>query len=180
MECIKQYRVNQQYFLVVYLFPVFALLWFTYPVSGITGINYQLIETILHSGFVYYLMFLKIKEPPADRENYKFTGINEKDSRDHFEKLEELITKNEYYLDPDINLDKLSRKAHLTVNALSQVINQNSGLSFRDFINTFRIEKAKKDIHDYLARGMNISSLAYDCGFNSMSAFNRAFKNTRI
>jgi hypothetical protein len=92
MECIKQYHENQQYFLVVYLFPVFALLWFTYPVSGITGINYQLIETMLHSGFVYYLMFLKIKKPPADREKYKFTGINEKASRDHFEKLEELIS----------------------------------------------------------------------------------------
>lgn len=167
---------DKQHFLIVYLFPVFAFLWLNYPFSGITGFNYQVLETILHSGFVYYLMFLMIKSPSIEKDKYKFSKVDHAQSSQIFKNVTEEVTRKEYFLDPDLTMNKLARKLNIPVNTLSQVINQNSGLNFRDFINTFRIEKAKERLPESSLKGFTISSVAFDCGFNSLSAFNRAFK----
>ena len=126
--------------------------------------------------FLYYLIFLKIKEPKSETDKYKFSGIDETVSQSIYTKTVTAIREKELYLDPDISLTILSKKVSLQVNILSQVINQNSHSNFRDFINTFRIEKATKEIRDKAQKGFTIASVAYDCGFNSLSAFNRAFK----
>jgi AraC-like DNA-binding protein len=182
--CIKPYlavrklyrQKEKKYFLISYLFPAFAFLWITFPFSGITKINYQIIESILHSAFLYYLIFLKIKEPKSETDKYRFSGIDETASQKIFAEIINAIREKELFLDPDISLTLLAKKVSLQVNILSQVINQNSHSNFRDFINTFRIEKAKTEIRNKAQKGFTIASVAFDCGFNSLSAFNRAFK----
>jgi AraC-like DNA-binding protein len=177
MSVRKLYQQNKQrYYILYYLFPVFAVLWTQFAISGITQINHHLFETVFYSAFVYYLMFLMLKEPPEEKDKYRFTGIDESASLEIFRKITYQIREKELYLDPDISLNTLARKVTVQVNVLSQAINQNAGLNFRDFINTFRIEKAQKEIPEKIHKGFTIASIAYDCGFNSLSAFNRAFK----
>ncbi len=179
MTIRKQYKQgNKQLYLIYFLFPVFAFLWLNYPFSGITGINYQLWETILHSCFVYYLIFLMIKTPKPENNKYRFSTINPKESLNIYHNLINEIKVKEYYLDTEITLRKLSKKVNISINIISQVTNQNSGLNFPDFINTFRIEKAMELLPVNIRKGFTISSVAFDCGFNSLSAFNRAFKKT--
>lgn len=182
--CIKPYlsvrklylQKNKQFYIIYYLFPVFAALWIQFPVSGITHIEHHLFETTFYSAFVYYLMFLKIKEPNIEKDKYKFTGIDEETSRELFTNVSHFINEKELYLDPDLTLNTLAKKTTMQVNTLSQVINQNAHSNFRDFINTFRINLAKEQISLKVQKGFTIASVAYDCGFNSLSAFNRAFK----
>ena len=167
---------NRQFYFIVYLFPVFAAMWISFPISGFTRINNQVFESIFYPLFIYYLIILKFKEPRNEKEKYKFTGIDEATSLEIFNEVSQAIKQKELYLNPDITLNVLAKKVTIQVNILSQVINQNAHLNFRDFINTFRIEKAREQITEKVQKGFTIASIAFDCGFNSLSAFNRAFK----
>ncbi|MDH7943411.1 helix-turn-helix transcriptional regulator [Pseudohongiella sp. SYSU M77423] len=54
-----------------------------------------------------------------------------------------------------------------------------SHLGYRNFnhlVNSFRIERAKRLFEDPERQRMTIASIAYDCGFNSLGPFNRAFR----
>ena len=54
-----------------------------------------------------------------------------------------------------------------------------SHLGYRNFnhmLNSFRIERAKRLFEDPERQRMTIASIAYDCGFNSLGPFNRAFR----
>jgi AraC-like DNA-binding protein len=83
-------------------------------------------------------------------------------------KGEWLFTENE------ITLKDLAGKVGLRHHQLSQVLNQHMGISFHDFLNRYRIERARK----LLAEDDNetIIGIAYECGFNSKVTFNQAFK----
>jgi len=64
----------------------------------------------------------------------------------------------------------------MSVNHLSQVINQQSGKNFFKFINEYRVEEAKRLLTDQSTQKYTILAIAYDCGFNSKSSFNTIFK----
>ncbi|MEL7124489.1 MAG: helix-turn-helix domain-containing protein, partial [Bacteroidota bacterium] len=44
------------------------------------------------------------------------------------------------------------------------------------FVNTYRIDEAKKRLTDESYQQYTIAGIAYDCGFNSISTFNTTFK----
>jgi len=93
--------------------------------------------------------------------------------------LEELISymKNEKpYLNPELNLKILSDHLNTTPHKLSQVINDALGKNFFDFINEYRVEEMKKILLSPDNQKYSITPLAYDCGFNSTSAFYTIFK----
>jgi len=59
---------------------------------------------------------------------------------------------------------------------LSQVINENIGKSFFDFVNEYRVRETKKALADSRSEQFSILGIAMDAGFNSKSAFYTAFK----
>jgi AraC-like DNA-binding protein len=59
---------------------------------------------------------------------------------------------------------------------LSAAINQAYGKNFNDFVNTYRVEAVKKMLNDESVQHLSLLGIAYECGFNSKSTFNRAFK----
>jgi AraC-like DNA-binding protein len=79
------------------------------------------------------------------------------------------------YLDPELSLKKLSENVSIPVRQLSQLINENSGSNFYDFINSFRIEMAKKQLI-ISEKEKTVSEIFYESGFNTKSSFNTAFK----
>jgi len=48
--------------------------------------------------------------------------------------------------------------------------------NFNHFLNSHRIDRAKHIFQNPETRHLTISTVAYDCGFNSLGPFNRAFK----
>ncbi len=79
------------------------------------------------------------------------------------------------FLDPLIKLDDLAAQMTWQRHELSAVINRGFGKNFFDFINSYRVREfiAQKQ---KAARPLGTLELAYAVGFNSKSAFNRAFK----
>jgi AraC-like DNA-binding protein len=80
------------------------------------------------------------------------------------------------FLDPDLTLHKLSKLVTVPYHYLSQIINNKLNKIFFDFINQYRIEEALKKLADPKERQKSIHQVAHEVGFNSQSAFNRAFK----
>lgn len=82
------------------------------------------------------------------------------------------------HLEPELTITALSDKISEPVKSISQVINESFNCNFFDFINSIRIQESKQKIqdNDKLARPLTISEIMYESGFNSKSAFNRAFK----
>jgi AraC-like DNA-binding protein len=80
------------------------------------------------------------------------------------------------YLDSNLDLNVLSQHTGIPVKILSAVLNQHLQLSFKDFVNRYRvaafIERYQKPENDSLT----IMGIASNCGFNSQPTFQRAFK----
>lgn len=92
-----------------------------------------------------------------------------------FERLERVMHDDLVYCQSDISLGKLADMLGTNKTYISSVINTFAKMSFYDYINSYRIERATSilgNIDDTL-----IKTLAYDLGYNSLSAFYRAFKN---
>lgn len=89
---------------------------------------------------------------------------------------------NSDFLLPNITLTTLSKSFETNAKYLSQVINQEKGKSFNNYINELRInytiEKLKTDL---TFRKYSIKAIANEVGFNTSESFSKAFyKNTGI
>jgi AraC-like DNA-binding protein len=82
------------------------------------------------------------------------------------------------YLNPDLSLPQLAADLNISSHYLSQVINEQFNLNFFDFVNRYRVEVFKEKIEDHEFRNFSLLGIAFECGFNSKSAFNRIFKQT--
>lgn len=92
------------------------------------------------------------------------------------EKIEQIMKAEKIYENPELALSDLSDILEINSKKLSQIINQGFKLNFNDFVNFYRtqavIEKFQAGEHNL----QNLLRIAFDCGFNSKSTFNRAFK----
>jgi AraC-like DNA-binding protein len=59
---------------------------------------------------------------------------------------------------------------------LSYVINTGFQKNFNDFVNAYRVADFQKKVNDPKLSHYTLLALAYECGFNSKSTFNRAVK----
>jgi len=87
------------------------------------------------------------------------------------------MIKEKPYLDSDLTLPKLAEGLNVSTHHLSQVINEVHDKNFFNFINKYRVEEVKRKIQDPEFKNYTLLGIAYESGFNSKSAFNRAFRN---
>ncbi len=112
----------------------------------------------------------KLKSSESKKRN------NSNGSSSAFSKLNTLIISNKTYLDPSLSLKKLSKIINLSEGYISQIINKNSNLNFNDYINTLRVNEAKKMLTNSEYENYTITAIGLEAGFNSKSSFYSAFK----
>ena len=79
------------------------------------------------------------------------------------------------YKDDSLSLQLLAKKISISSHILSQIINEQLNKNFSDFVNSYRIEASKKMLQE-ADEETSILHICYEVGFNSKSAFYRAFK----
>lgn len=84
------------------------------------------------------------------------------------------MVKKEFYLDHDMSLDEFARTAGYHRNQVSRYVNQELGLSFKDWINNYRIDYFKSSLIDKPEE--SILNLALNAGFKSKSTYTTLFK----
>ena len=80
------------------------------------------------------------------------------------------------YLNPELTLSTLSEQLNTHNSLLSNVINTGFQKNFNDFVNAFRVADFQEKVKDPTLSHYTLLALAYECGFNSKSTFNRAVK----
>ena len=114
----------------------------------------------------------------SETHKYVKSGLNEELLESYKLELTGLMENEQAYLDPSLTLPKLSSMVRCPINHLSQVINAGFGMSFFDYLNSYRIEEAKRLLIDKTDPQPAILTVAFDVGFNSNSAFYSAFKRS--
>lgn len=112
----------------------------------------------------------------SDTNKYKNSPISAELGESLLQELEQYMQVQKPYLESDISLPGLAQQLGISLNYLSQVINQHTGKNFFDYINAYRIEQATSMLADDAANKLNILNLSMQVGFNSKSAFYNAFK----
>ena len=107
---------------------------------------------------------------------YEKSGLGEEQAGKLYKQLVGCMTNQKLFTDSEITLAALARVLEVHPNHLSQVINSYEGKNFYDYINFYRVEEFKKLAPLPDNRNYTLLSLAYECGFNSKTSFNRNFK----
>jgi AraC-like DNA-binding protein len=109
---------------------------------------------------------------------YAKSGLSIEQLDKYKKRLNWIMQEEQIYLRPELTLPRLARVVGCTVNHLSQVINAGFGMSFFDYMNHYRVEKAKQLLASPGDHGTAVLNVAYSVGFNSNSAFYSAFKKS--
>lgn len=92
-------------------------------------------------------------------------------------KLEHTMKDEGAFKEPNMNIVTLSARLGVTQHRLRALINATLGhQNFSSYVNELRVAEVKKLLADKTRRHLPIQTLALDCGFKSLSPFNRAFK----
>jgi AraC-like DNA-binding protein len=89
-------------------------------------------------------------------------------------KIKNYIIDNEAFLISDLKIWDIVKHTGINRSYISQIINSEFEMSFNNYINKLRIEKACQILHEN--GNLSIETIAFKCGFNSITTFNRAFK----
>jgi AraC-like DNA-binding protein len=111
-------------------------------------------------------------------QNSKKNNSNVTEKKDYsviINRLTLLMEQEQPYLDPELNLAKLSSLLKTKPDIISEVLNSSLGQNFFDYINKYRIEEFKIKCLSEENKHLSVIGVAYDCGFNSKAAFYRAF-----
>jgi len=152
-------------------------------------------DTIIFSGvsvFVILIGFFGVQQKnifsgkkPIDRidqkvteteEKYAKSGLSNEVAEKQYQNLNQLMKQKEFFKNSDLALSDLASELKIHPNYLSQIINKKEGKNFYDYVNAFRVEEFKRLITLPENQQFTLMAVAYDCGFNSKSSFNRYFK----
>ncbi len=109
-------------------------------------------------------------------KKYEKSVLTDEMADDILERLQQLMKNEEVFIDSSISLPKLAGKLRISTHHLSQILNERLNRSFFNYINEHRVKAAKQKLLEPESEKYTMLELAYDVGFNSLSAFNTAFK----
>jgi AraC-like DNA-binding protein len=148
---------------ICYLFLIFFIAFHTqrqseiFPFSPKTKIE---LSEIIHE-----------TEPAKKKERLQSREVNDLKNR-----LETIMATDKYYLDESLNLPKLAEVMEISTHDLSYLLNDGLDQSFFQFINSYRIDEAKRLLLSDDHKHLNMVGIAFAAGFNSKTTFNTTFK----
>jgi AraC-like DNA-binding protein len=135
----------------------------------------RLIKLPLLPHFEQFLEILSIFQILANDENMELLHANSfenqytKKDQERMKRLYQFIDEN---YERKIDIQEVANLSNLSEPAFCRYFKKMTRLTFTEFLNHYRINQAKK----FLLRDKNITETCYDCGFESISYFNRTFK----
>lgn len=153
-----------------------AVIWVFYMGNVLRLIPFYIGGAICYTFLVYIFSFLFLKKHTFHLEKYKGQQIDNSVSNELMQNISSLFKEEAIYLNPKITLTEVAKKLEVNSKTLSRVINEQTGKNFSEFVNSYRIEKAKSLLTSVTTKNEKIASIAYDSGFNNVTSFNIAFK----
>ncbi len=145
--------------------------------TGTTKIEIGALLKELHllSPFDFFLQSLQILKKLAQSKEFEL--LHKQPYINRYSKKEQHRIREIYALVDEqyqhkITVDQVAALCNLTKPAFCRYFKKATGSTFINFLNQYRISQAKR----LLLSGKNVSETCYECGFESLSYFNRTFK----
>ncbi len=152
-----------------------------YFTNYILGITPYMAGPVIYALFVYVIAFYGITrntvlQPPGFQRKYRNINMDEHDFELAKTRILGLMVSEKPYLQETFNIGQMSKSISFPSYLTSHVINKGFRTNFSDFINSYRIKEAETKLRSSAYHYIKISEIAYECGFNSLSSFNLAFR----
>lgn len=112
----------------------------------------------------------------SQESKYQRSGLTEQAANEYWLAVQQQLESDQSYLQSDLRISTLAQSMGVSVNHLSQAINVSGGESFYDLVNDYRVNHAKTLLDNSANDYKSVLDIALDAGFNSQSAFYKAFK----
>ena len=149
--------------------------------TKVIELNYSVMT--FYTILIHSLAYLVIRQPNKIfaalvtlGDKYKTSTLGESERKVHLENLHTLMREEKPFLDPDLKLLNLANMLSISPHHLSQILNQDVGLSFYEFINRHRLKEVKKLLINSEYGNYTLLAIALEVGFNNKTSFNRIFK----
>nr|WP_321232842.1 AraC family transcriptional regulator [uncultured Psychroserpens sp.] len=127
-------------------------------------------------GFERIILLLKILQKLAEAQDYEILNADgfvfETELQDSA-KIDIIYKHINNNFQDHITLDDIADKVSMTVPAFCRYFKKSTGKTFTKLVNEYRIVHATKLLSE---SQMSISNVAFECGFNNFSHFNKLFK----
>jgi len=136
-----------------------------------------LIFWIAYYGFFKYSLLterIELRKEIANDKSPNDVNINE-NSNATFQLIQNCILENKLYFDPDLCVETVALKSEIPIKKLPTIIFEATNYNFSDYINSLRVEKAKKYLIQKKYSNYTIVAIGLECGFNSKTTFYNAF-----
>ncbi len=142
------------------------------------GIGSFIQVSIIFIFFLYVVMLLAFGKHPLITRNrrakYQDKAIDEAYSSKLINHAKSILIEEELYLNSSLKVQDLAHRLDITPHLLSQILNEHLQKNFKQFINEYRIARAKK-IMETNSR-YTLEAIGFESGFRSRSNFYSTFK----
>lgn len=151
----------------------------------------ELVGAIINVGFLYWVSIYGIRqqnvkpliqaiEKSTEKIQTEDDNVSRKQKTNEdfevVEKIEQYFLNQKEYLKPDLTIADVSKHINEHPKRVSLAINIVTKSNFKSYINSYRIEEAKRLLKDKSTTNYSIEGIGLEVGFKSKSVFYSAFK----
>lgn len=115
-------------------------------------------------------------EKGESKPKYETSALDDGTKKKVLEALVHFMDEEKPYLSPSLSLSDVAERTGISTHHISQVLNSSLKINFFDFVNKYRIQECEGMLRDEKMLEKPISTIMFECGFNSKSVFNNHFK----
>lgn len=167
---------SKEYFsLKKLLFIAFSLTCLFFAVSLFTNYIFGpiLFSLTFYAVLLYYFRQYKTQKK-FQKEKYYNKKIDPPLAQELLQELQQYLLHSEAFKNPNIKVYDIATELNISKHQLSQLLNDNLGVNFSNYINNFRVEQAKRLL--LTNTHFTIEAIGYEAGFNSKTTFFTTFK----
>ena len=110
------------------------------------------------------------------RENNYFSSGDKIEDNKLKDRLIQLFEEDEVFKNQNLKINDVASLLNTNRTYISNVINNNIGCSFSDFVNFYRVENVKEMLKDPIFNDLTLMEISEKAGFSGSNSFYRIFK----
>ncbi|RYZ95821.1 MAG: AraC family transcriptional regulator, partial [Moraxellaceae bacterium] len=131
---------------------------------------------LVNALFIYSLLYAHQLIETKNTFKEKEPVVHADHSPDVIERVRQGMEVQQLYLKHTLNIEEFSKQVGIHFREVSVIINKHFNTNFFEFVNSYRVNKAKDMLVDPACADRTILDILLESGFNSKSSFHRFFK----
>ena len=141
----------------------------------ITGLGYSVFLFVL--GYLGYMQNHSVVMLEEDTITVPDNEAESPTNKKIKSQLTKLFEKDKVYKNKDLKISDIAAKLNTNRTYISNYINSEYGCSFNAFVNSYRVEEAKKLLKNEEYTNFSLDHIAEQAGFGTLHSFIRVFKD---